>query len=47
MIMLCKSYKVYEDYIEFDAKKNSFLKESVENADLYQPVWNKIMTTHE
>ena len=26
-------------------KKTSFPKESVENADLYKPVLNKIMTT--
>ena len=28
-------------------KKSSFVKESVENADLYKSVLNKIMTTHE
>ena len=28
-------------------KKTSFAKESVENSDLYKPVLNKIMTTHE
>ena len=27
--------------------KTSFAKESVENADLYKPVLNKVMTTHE
>ena len=26
--------------------KKSFLKELTENADLYKPVLNKIMTTH-
>ena len=51
-------YKVCKDYIEFDTeqaentkalkdKKTSFPKESLENADLYKPVLNKIMTTHE
>ena len=55
---LCKCYKVWEDYIEFDTEqaentssaerqKTNFPKESVENADdLYEPVLNKIMTTH-
>ena len=54
MIMQCKCYKVYEGYMEFDTtqkvqkeKKTSFPKESVENADLYKTVLNKIMTTHE
>ena len=28
------------------AQKTSFPKESVENADFYKPVLNKIMTTH-
>ena len=56
MIIIC--YEVYEDYIELDTEqaentksperqKTSFPKESVENADLYKPVSNKIMTTHE
>ena len=46
--------KVYEGYIEFHTmqkaqkyKALSFPKQSVENADLYKLVWNKIMTTHE
>ena len=51
-----KYYKVYEGCIEFklaimiwdnaDRQKASFPKESVENADLYNPVLNKIMTTY-
>ena len=28
-------------------KKTSFPKESVENADLYKPILNKLMTAHE
>ena len=28
-------------------KKTSFPKESVENAELYKPVLDKVMTTHE
>ena len=28
------------------AQKTSFPKESVQNADFYKPVLNKIMTTH-
>ena len=55
---LCKCYNVWEDYIEFDTgqaentssaerQKTNFTEESVENADdLYEPVLNKIMTTH-
>ena len=54
----CKYYKVHEDCIEFDNKqaeniknaqkqKASFPKKSVEYADLYKPVLNKIMTTYE
>ena len=47
---LCKCYKVYEDYVEFDTnakyaqedKKTSLQEESLEN-----PVLNKIMTTYE
>ena len=43
-----KCNKVYEGYIEFDTvQKTSFSKESVEYADLYKPVLNKIMTIHE
>ena len=41
---LCKYYKAYEGYIEFDTmqkaqkdKKASFTKELEENADLYKP----------
>ena len=30
-----------------EIQKTSFPKESVENADLYKPILNKIMTTHE
>ena len=30
-----------------EKQKTSFPKESVENAGLYKPVLNKIMTTHE
>ena len=30
-----------------EKQKTSFPKESVRNADLYSPVLNKIMTTHE
>ena len=30
-----------------ERQKTSFPKESVENADLYKPVFNKIMTIHE
>ena len=30
-----------------ERRKTKFLKESVENADFYKPVLNKIMTTHE
>ena len=49
------SYKVYEGYIEsiwHNAKSikkqwTRFPKESVENADLYKPVLDKIMTTQE
>ena len=26
-------------------KKNSFPKEQIENADLYKPIFNKVMTT--
>ena len=38
--------------IQYNAKtaerqKTSFPKEWLENADLYRPVMNKIMTTHE
>ena len=29
-----------------EKQKTSFPKEPVENADLYKPVLNKIMTTH-
>ena len=29
-----------------ERQKTSFPKESLENADLYKPVLNKIMTTH-
>ena len=50
--------KVYKVYIKIDTEqgentecserqKTSFPKESVENVDPYQPVLNKIMTTHE
>ena len=49
MIMQCKFYKVYEGYIEFDKtqkyaerQKTSSPKKSVENADLYKAVLNKI-----
>ena len=55
---ICKGWKVYESYIKFNTeqaekiksaerRKTKFLKESVENADFYKPVLNKIMTTHE
>ena len=55
---LCKYYKVYEDFIEFDTEqventksaerqKTGFPKESVENADLHKPALKKIMTTYE
>ena len=52
MIMQCKCYKIYKGYIEFNLtqrrrQKASFPKESVENADLYRRVLNKIMTIHE
>ena len=30
-----------------ERQKNYYLKESVENADFYEPALNKIMTTHE
>ena len=30
-----------------ERQKTSFTKEFVENADLYKPLLNKIMTTHE
>ena len=30
-----------------ERQKTSFSKELVENAELYKPVLNKIMTTHE
>ena len=56
MIMQFKCYKVYEGYIKFnlaimiwhnaERQKASFPKESVENADLYKSVLNKLMTTH-
>ena len=44
--------KVISNSIQRNAKsikrqKISFTKESVENADLYKPVLNKIMTTYE
>ena len=53
--ILCKRYKVYEDYMKFDIKqaenpkspewlKTSFPKESGENSDLHKPVLNKIKT---
>ena len=52
--MQCKCDKVYKGYIEFDttlkARKDKNLfpkKESVKNADLHEPVLNKIITTHE
>ena len=56
IIIINKCYKVYEDYIELDTeqtentkcaerKKTSFPKESVENADLYKSVLNKIIIT--
>ena len=56
--LLCKQlsykcYKVYEDYRDrfkieqAERQKTSFPKECVENAELYKPVINKIMTTHE
>ena len=43
--------KVTSNLIRHNAKsaerqKTSFPKESVENADLYKPVLNKIVTTH-
>ena len=52
------SGKVYKTYIEFDTEqaentknserqKTSFSKESIENADFYKFVFNKIMTTYE
>ena len=54
--MQCKCYNVYEGYIKFnimqkaqkdkEERENSFPKVSGENADLYKPVLNKIMTTH-
>ena len=33
--------------IRHNAKSAGRQKESVENADFYKPVFNKIMTTHE
>ena len=50
--MQCKCYKVNEGYIEFNLTQrrkaeNQFAKRIGENADLYEPVLNKIMTTHE
>ena len=56
MIMQCKRYKLYAGYIELNStqckkrrktKKASFPKESVENADLNKPVFDKIMIIHE
>ena len=54
--MIIQSYKVYEDYIEFNIKqaenikiterrKTSFPKEKMINPGLYKPVLKKIMTT--
>ena len=54
--MIIQSYKVYEDYIEFNIKqaenikiterrKTSFPKEKMKNPGLYKPVLKKIMTT--
>ena len=56
IIIINKCYKFYEDYIELDTEqtentkcaerqKTSFPKESVENADLYKSVLNKIIIT--
>ena len=56
--MQCKCCKLYEGCIEFNStfgrmqkvqknKKTSFPKESVENADLYKSVLDKIMTRNE
>ena len=53
---LCKYYKVYEDYIKLvtelaentkkhrKTKKTSFPKESIEYADFFKQVLNRIMT---
>ena len=57
--MLYKCWKAYKEEIKFRTKnrvqstkntkrrKTSFLKEYVENKDLYRPVQNKTMTTQE
>ena len=55
--LICKCYKVHENYIKFDrekaentkiaeVQKTSFSNKQVENADLHKPVLKKIMTTH-
>ena len=47
-VIICKYYKVYEDYVEFDTEKaedtksaerqnTSFPKEQVKNPELYKP----------
>ena len=45
MLKLLKSF--WHNAKSSEKQKTSFPKESVENADLYKPVLNKIMTTHE
>ena len=51
MIMQYKCYKSLRSFRHngksSGKQKISFPKESVENADLYKPVLNKIMITHE
>ena len=34
-------------FFDAERQKTSLPKKSVENADLYKPILNKIMTTHE
>ena len=42
-----KFMKAISNLTQCKNRRKSFPKESVENADLYKPVLNKIMTTHE
>ena len=44
---LCRLHGIRHNAKSAERQKTSFPKESVENVDLYKPVLNKIMTTHD
>ena len=46
VINLWRLHQIWHKVESAERQKNSFPRESAENADLLKPVLNKVMTTH-